>query len=438
MITSSKTVFTTMASLLIIVLLSACQSVKEQSEKTPHGDIDLYVERALEPWNLYISTHDSKQTVGGPLATLAAQSGNIRIETSGKSTEDDALTLTWSDAWLAKLGMEGGEPLDLSEHLASGGVVSFDLLVEDLEKGDIALMLSCGENCTRQVDFSTWARTLANKGWQESSVPLSCLARESDDFSRITEPFSLRVGGNGKVSIADIRITQSGSGTVPCVAYDILSVAPGPLTASWALDWWVPRHQEKLARVQQGGVDLLMIGDSITHGWENAGKDLWAQYYAPRNAVNLGYSGDRTENVLWRLEQGEADGISPKVAVLMIGTNNAGHRQEAPAITAKGISKIVDELKARLPETKILLLGIFPRGETADDQLRRINHKTNAEIEKLAADERVTYLNINKQFLDSDGNLSKDIMPDLLHPNHRGYEIWAEAMEPVLAELLEE
>lgn len=86
-------------------------------------------------------------------------------------------------------------------------------------------------------------------------------------------------------------------------------------------DWWMPRHQAVLDRVSQGNVDLLMIGDSITHGWENSGKAVWDQYYAPRNAANLGFGGDRTEHVLWRLQNGEVDNIDPKLAVLMIGTN---------------------------------------------------------------------------------------------------------------------
>ena len=150
----------------------------------------------------------------------------------------------------------------------------------------------------------------------------------------------------------------------------------------------------------------------------------------------LGFGGDRTENVLWRLMHGEVDGIAPKVAVLMVGTNNTGHRQEDPATTAAGIKRDVEELRRRLPETKILLLAIFPRGEKADDPLRLINQKVNAIIAGLADNQHVYFLDIGKAFLTADGMLSTDIMPDLLHPNEKGYEIWARAIAPQLNRLL--
>lgn len=204
-------------------------------------------------------------------------------------------------------------------------------------------------------------------------------------------------------------------------------------------NWWMPRHQEKLAAIRDADqVDLVMIGDSITHGWENPGKALWEEFYAPRHAVNLGYSGDRTEHVLWRLRHGEVDGIAPKAAVLMIGTNNTGHRQDPPAETAAGIEAILDELKTRLPNTHILLLAIFPRDHEPDGELRQINDAINQRIAKLATDDRVTFLDINDVFLAEDGTLPKEIMPDFLHPNPAGYRKWAEAMEPTLRSLMGE
>ena len=110
--------------------------------------------------------------------------------------------------------------------------------------------------------------------------------------------------------------------------------------------WWSDRHAEKLKQLKsQESVDLLMIGDSITHGWEGRGKQVWAEFYAKRNAFNIGYGGDRTEHVIWRLQHGEVEGISPKLAVIMIGTNNTGHRQDPPEQTAAGIKKILAELK---------------------------------------------------------------------------------------------
>ncbi len=217
-----------------------------------------------------------------------------------------------------------------------------------------------------------------------------------------------------------------------------LAVKPEVQTAAWAQSWWMPRHKEKLEAIKGRQVDLLMIGDSITHAWENGGRAVWEKYYAPRNAFNIGFSGDRTENVLWRLQHGAVDGISPKLAIVMIGTNNTGHRQDDPKDTAAGIRAILDDLQTRLPKTKILLLAIFPRGAEADNRLRKINDDINEIIAAYADDERVFYLDINDQFLDDDGTLPKSIMPDLLHPNAKGYEIWAAAMEPTVKRLMGE
>jgi len=203
-------------------------------------------------------------------------------------------------------------------------------------------------------------------------------------------------------------------------------------------EWWESRHEEKLAQVRRGNIDLVMIGDSITHGWENDGKEVWDEYYASRKPVNLGYGGDRTEHVIWRLQHGEIDLITPKLAVLMIGTNNTGHRKDDPEKTALGIEHILNEFRTRLPETKILLLAIFPREEHADSRMRKINDGTNKIISKFADNRHVFYLDINHVFLDENGDLPEEIMPDMLHPNANGYKLWAEAMEPAISKLLGE
>ncbi len=214
------------------------------------------------------------------------------------------------------------------------------------------------------------------------------------------------------------------------------AITPAKLNESWAVEWWEPRHEEKLEEARQRDIDVVMIGDSITHGWEDAGAEVWDEYYAERNALNLGFSGDRTENVLWRLQHGAVEGLEPELVVLMIGTNNTGHREEKPEHTALGVETIIEELQERLPEAPILLLGIFPRGESADDPLRELNRQANKKLETLADGEEVVYLNINEQFLEEDGDLRTRLMPDLLHPNARGYRVWAEAMEPTLKEML--
>jgi beta-glucosidase len=179
------------------------------------------------------------------------------------------------------------------------------------------------------------------------------------------------------------------------------AVVPVPQTD----EWWMPRHERVLERVAEGNVDLIMIGDSITHGWEEDSEALWDQYYAPRNAVNMGFSGDRTQHVLWRI----ADGIK--------------------AICAK--------MRTKLPKTKILILAIFPRGKVSSPP-RAKNAKASELASEIADGKKIYYLDINDHFLDDDGTLPKDVMPDLLHPNTNGYRIWAEAVEPTIANLMGE
>lgn len=199
---------------------------------------------------------------------------------------------------------------------------------------------------------------------------------------------------------------------------------------------WMARHESFNKRVAEGNVDLLLIGDSITQGWEGAGKDVWAKYYTPRHAVNLGIGGDRTQHVLWRLDNGNIKDIHPKAAVLMIGTNNSGSNTSEQI--AEGITAIVQKLRKDLPETKILLLAVFPRGADKSDPRRQVNEATNAIISKLDDGKMVYYLDIGPAFLADDGTLSKEIMPDLLHLSPKGYQIWAEAIEPKLAVLMGE
>jgi lysophospholipase L1-like esterase len=197
---------------------------------------------------------------------------------------------------------------------------------------------------------------------------------------------------------------------------------------------FLERHESFVQRVKQGNADLLLIGDSITHGWEKSGAAVWDKYYAPRNAVNLGIGGDRTQHVLWRFLNGEIDGISPKVAVIMIGTNNS--RDNTSEEIAAGVTAIVQMLRKELPMTKILLLAIFPRGADVNDELRIKNEAANAIIGNLDDGQMIRFLNINNAFLNPDGVLPKDIMPDLLHPKEVGYGIWARTMEPTLSRMM--
>ncbi|MBI3828424.1 MAG: GDSL family lipase [Planctomycetes bacterium] len=179
---------------------------------------------------------------------------------------------------------------------------------------------------------------------------------------------------------------------------------------------------------------MLFLGDSITDGWRGGGgKAIWDKAFAPLKAANFGISGDRTEHVLWRCQNGELEGYQAKLTVIMIGTNNGGDK--APDVAA-GIEAIVKEVEKRQPASKILLLAIFPRGPDSKFPPRVKNEEVNKLISKLDDGKKIKYLDINPKFLTDDGTLGKDIMPDLLHPNAKGYQIWADAILPVVKEML--
>jgi lysophospholipase L1-like esterase len=203
----------------------------------------------------------------------------------------------------------------------------------------------------------------------------------------------------------------------------------------------VDRHEKFLAIAKKGDVDVLFLGDSITQGWGN--NAAWKKYFEPLKAANFGIGGDRTEHVLWRITEGkELEGIKPKVAVLMIGTNNVGG-SSAEDIAA-GVKAIVEQLHKAQPQMKVLLLGVFPRsGKKPSDPTKVAPAEQQPKIKaindiiaKLDDGKTVVYMDIGGKFLDKDGNLPKEIMPDFLHLSAKGYDIWAEAIEGKVKELL--
>ncbi|HEY1147383.1 MAG TPA: GDSL-type esterase/lipase family protein [Pseudoduganella sp.] len=405
------------------------------------ADLPLYGGKPADGLRVAAVNPDASKPLDGASVAIDTPRNAVRLARTGRSAADDALDLSWKDAWYAALRIEG-KPVDLRPYVAQG-VLSFDLNVKDLSNGGLSVRMDCGERCERKVPLLQTARAMEGKGWQRVALPVSCFMREDDDFSAVTRPFSLDGMGNGEVEVANVRVEKSGTPTASCPDYRTVSVTPDTLNESWSISWWMPRHLAKLEanrklKAEGKRSEVIFIGDSITEGWEKDGKNVWANNYAKYNAVALGFGGDRTENVLWRLQHGEVDGTSPKVVVLMFGTNNTGHRQEAPKYTAAGIKRNIDELRARLPDAKILLLGIFPRDEKPTDFLRQINEGVNGIISGFADNKHVYYLNINQAFLDKNGVLSRDIMPDLLHPNEKGYAIWADAMAPQLNKMLRE
>jgi lysophospholipase L1-like esterase len=230
----------------------------------------------------------------------------------------------------------------------------------------------------------------------------------------------------------------------PLVAFANTATQPEPRDANW-----VKRHEGFVEIAKKGGIDVLFLGDSITDFWRReqtdrqvGGKKIWDREFGALRAANFGISGDRTQHVLWRLQNGELDGINPKVVVLMIGTNNTGFERDnvtprnTPAETIEGVKAIVSHLRAKLPQTKILLLAIFPRGEKPDPPQRIQVNEINRAIARLHDGRMIRYLDLNSKFLAPDGTLPKEIMPDFLHPGEKGYEIWAAAIKEPLAEMM--
>ena len=224
---------------------------------------------------------------------------------------------------------------------------------------------------------------------------------------------SLLLGGPAQVGAAEAtQVTAVGTSTRP-------STQPATQPAAKKN----PRHEEFVKIAKAGNVEVLFIGDSITDFWRRAGKGVWARDFAPLKAANFGISGDNTQGVLWRLQNGELEGIHPKVVVLLIGTNN----REKAEVIASGIKDIITEIQTRSPGTRILLHGIFPRGEKVDGGRAKFA-QINAILATYAEPNdprRVVFIDIGDKFLNPDKTMNKELMPDTLHPSEKGYELWA-------------
>lgn len=200
---------------------------------------------------------------------------------------------------------------------------------------------------------------------------------------------------------------------------------------------WQDRHKLINERVVATGkkAQVVFIGDSITQGWEGSGKAVWVRYYAHRDALNLGIGGDRTQHVLWRLENGNLEGLNPKAAVVMIGTNNSNGEDNTPEQILDGVAAIVQKLRSQLPDMKILLVAIFPRSENLSVQRGKLA-MINQVLRKLADNQNVIWIDFGHRFLNSDGTIPGDLMPDYLHLSEDGYKIWAQTIERRLSTLI--
>jgi lysophospholipase L1-like esterase len=200
-------------------------------------------------------------------------------------------------------------------------------------------------------------------------------------------------------------------------------------------------HEALLEKARRGGVDLYFIGDSITRRWDATDyPELlanWNKNFFGWNAGDFAWGGDSTENILWRLENGELDGVSPKVFVILAGTNNVGKAAADDAKIAeitRGIHAIIDDCRQRAPSAKIVLMAIFPRNDSAlaNPSIDRINRN----IAKFADGRSIRFLDINNRLADPSGVLREGMTVDKLHPTLKGYQVWADALRPILYELL--
>jgi lysophospholipase L1-like esterase/acetyl esterase/lipase len=218
----------------------------------------------------------------------------------------------------------------------------------------------------------------------------------------------------------------------------------GPNPAAISMEGYATqRHVEKLSRIAKEKFDLILIGNSITHNFEKPEyQPVWNQFFAPRNALNLGTSGYRTENIIWNIQHGELDGQSPKVVVLEIGTNNVDEKNYPTRHTAGqlagGIATIVKIIREKLPDTKVIVLRCFPGcyGGPNPTSHRAILERASELVSRLADQKNIFYCDVNHVFLNPDGSINHDMMSDWLHPTPVGAKAWAQAMEPLLSELM--
>jgi len=219
----------------------------------------------------------------------------------------------------------------------------------------------------------------------------------------------------------------------PPVAMTGPAVTPLPRV----VDWWFARHAEKIGLMSKGDIDLLMVGDSITHNFESVGAPSWKKVFEPLKAINLGFGGDRTNHVLWRLDHLPKLKVPPKGAVVLIGTNNICWGSDKPEEAALGVRAVAVKLGEFYPEMEILVLGVFPRRRHLDHPHRKEIIELNSCLPDLLASlKNVKFVDIGEKFLDEKGFLSEEMMPDTTHPSEKGHEIWAQAIEAELKRML--
>ncbi|MBC8138575.1 MAG: hypothetical protein H8F28_22065 [Fibrella sp.] len=254
---------------------------------------------------------------------------------------------------------------------------------------------------------------------------------------------ALLVEGEGEAWLDDVRISDSdvsNAVTIPEHKPQPAKLDPiTPMHGFWA-DYptsWLNYARTLKNDAQTQKPDVVFLGDSITQGWKDAGKMEWEKRFAPLKAVNAGIGGDKTNEILWRIKDGLLDGLSPKLIVLAIGVNNMWRNEFGNTRIAEGIETCVKAIQEKTPRAKILVLGIFPSQEAADNGMRSAIKQINSETKKrVSGMKNVRFADFGDKFLAPDGTLRKEIMPDFLHANEKGYAIYADNLEPIVKEML--
>ena len=411
--------------LMCSFLILGCQPVQSNSQPDPTlEELQIPLNADSETFSTVVRNASMESGFSGKITKLADDTIVLRQRNEDKEKE---VELKFWNHWLVELAIKS-DGLDISPFTETGSLV-MDINPHNVSGAALEVRIGCELRCQHPFELREWAKKNEGKGWKTIAIPVSCLA-PSQDPNAISSVFVLRTGGKGKIAIRNLRFSNTAIDPMSCPSD--LSKTPVVLDEFWSAEWWMPRHKLKLEEVKKVNADVVLIGDSITHGWEDAGKQAWESRFEDITTLNLGFSGDRTENVLWRLEHGELANQDAPLTFILIGTNNTGHRFEKPEKIRDGVAAIIDKVKAQMPRTHIVLHAIFPRGTTDEDPLRQNNETTNQLLSELAYKKDIEFLNLNRAFLREDGVLTDAIMTDFLHPNEAGYEIWAKELVPII------
>jgi lysophospholipase L1-like esterase len=302
--------------------------------------------------------------------------------------------------------------------------------------GSVATILFYSGGCVSRNQTSETSAVEAQCTDQPPDQKYSC--RDQAAWKKCSQPFMAgfcnkscgRCGGAPAATGSTCGIANPTEMERPWVGY--------PRTQDY--DWmkiteWCQRFQNNLADRARAQAKLAFIGDSITQGWTDRASDVWQSHFGKYQPLRLGIGGDKTQNVIWRMQHGELKGLNLKAVVLLIGTNNLGWG-DTPRDVVYGVKAVIETIKKEQPQAKIIQMAIFPREQQASHPMRGKIAETNRLLKEQAGALGVTLLDIGSSFLDREGAIPQSLMQDFLHPTHAGYKMWAGALDSVLSQAM--